>query len=190
MRMERLENGCLKIILSEQELSERRLSFSLLDYRDAATRQALAQLLKEAQQRTGFHTTGALLVEAVPLDDGCLLLVTPEPTRSRLRIRRVAGPFVYAVADADSLLDLARGWRREPQNARSLFSSSLYREGERYWLVVYPATAFSKRTRRLLETFSAGWREGEAAAAFVAEHHTPVLIGNALPTLSAAYSQE
>lgn len=190
MRMERLENGCLKIILSEQELSERRLSFSLLDYRDAATRQALAQLLKEARECTGFRTTGSMLVEAVPLSDGCLLLVTPEPVRSRLRIRRVTGPFVYTVADADSLLALARSWRRDPQNTRSLLSSSLYREGERYWLVVYPAIAFSKRTRRLLELFSVEWREGEAAAAFVAEHCTPIQIGNALPTLSDAYSQE
>ncbi|MBQ8752675.1 MAG: adaptor protein MecA [Clostridia bacterium] len=188
--MERLENGCLKIILSEQELSERRLSFSLLDYRDAATRQALSQLLKEAQQRTGFHTTGTLLVEAVPLSDGCLLLITPEPTRSRLRIRRVTGPLVYTIADADSLLSLARGWRRDPQNARSLLSSSLYREAEGYRLVVYPAPAFSKRARRLLEVFSVECREGEAAAAFVAEHDTPLLIGNALPVISTSYPQE
>ena len=188
MRMERLENGCLKIILSEQELATRQLSFSLLDYRDTATRQALDALLREAQQRTGFSPTGAMLIEAAPLDDGCLLLITPETPRARLRIRRAVGPFVYTIADADSLLALAHGWCRDPIHARSLAASSLYRDHESYRLVVYPALTFSKKSRRLLETFAAGWREGDAAAAFVAEHHTPLVIGNALPTLTASYS--
>ena len=69
--MERLENGCLKIVLSEQELCDRRLSFSLLDYRNTETRQALSRLLREAESRTGFHAPGTLMIEALPLSDGC-----------------------------------------------------------------------------------------------------------------------
>ena len=189
MRMERMENGCLKIVLSEQELAERRLSFSLLDYHNADTRRALEQLLQEAKTRTGFYAPGALLIEALPLDDGCLLLITPESSRPRLRIRRAPGPVVYHIDDANCLLALAKSWHRDPANGRGLAASSLYRESAGYRLVVYPGITFSKRARRLLEVFSSCWQEGEAAAAFVAEHDTPLVIGNALPTLAASYSQ-
>lgn len=186
MRMERLENGCLKIVLSEQELADRQLSFSLMDYRNAATRQALSRLLREAESRTGFHAPGALMIEALPLSDGCLLLVTPELSRPRLRIRRSVGPLVYRVPDADSLLALAAEYGRDPLHDRSLSASSLYRENEGYRLVVYPALTFSKKTRRLLETFSSSWQEGEGAAAFAAEHGKQSIVGNALPQISEA----
>ena len=189
LRMERLENGCLKIVLTEQELAERRLSFSLLDYRDAVTRQALEQLLREAQLRTGFKAPGSLLIEALPLDDGCLLLVTPEVLRPRLRIRRAAGPYVYTLSDIDSLLELARGWHHSPVHTRSLCASSLYRSGDSYRLIVYPALTFSKQSRQLLETFSSSCQEGDAAAAFVAEHDTPLVIGNAMAALCRPYER-
>ncbi len=186
MQMERLENGCLKIVLSEQELCDRRLSFSLLDYRNTETRQALSRLLREAESRTGFHAPGTLMIEALPLSDGCLLLITPEQSRPRLRLRRSVGPFVYRLPDADCLLALAAGFGSDPLHVRSLSASSLYREGEGYCLIVYPALTFSKKTRRLLETFAVSWREGEGAAAFAAEHGRRLICGNALMQLSEA----
>lgn len=185
--MERLENGCLKIVLSEQELAERQLSFSLMDYRNAATRQALSRLLREAESRTGFCAPGTLMIEALPLSDGCLLLITPELSRPRrLRLRRSIGPFVYQLPDADCLLALAAGFGSDPLHMRGLSASSLYRRGEGYCLIVYPALTFSKKTRRLLETFSVSWQEGEGAAAFAAEHGERQIVGNALPQISEA----
>lgn len=54
MKMELLENGCLKIVLSDEELRDMGLSFEKLDYRNLETQRAIQQLLLTARQETGF----------------------------------------------------------------------------------------------------------------------------------------
>ena len=77
MKMELLESGCLKIVLSNEDLEEMGLTFDRLDYRNAETQRAIQRLLLLARQETGFHHNGDLTGEAIPLEDGCLLLLTP-----------------------------------------------------------------------------------------------------------------
>ena len=54
MKMELLENGCLKIMLTEEDLDRLGLSFASLDYDAPATRSALQTLLMAARNETGF----------------------------------------------------------------------------------------------------------------------------------------
>ena len=54
MRMELTDNGCLKILLSEEDLEGLGLTFERLDYDDPATRDAMKLLLAAAQRETGF----------------------------------------------------------------------------------------------------------------------------------------
>lgn len=77
MKMEQLENGCLKIWLDEPDMQEMGLRFEEMDYRNAATREAVARLLETAREQTGFEAPDGLLVEVLPLDKGCLILMTP-----------------------------------------------------------------------------------------------------------------
>jgi hypothetical protein len=187
--MERLHNGCLRILLSEQEVAQRRLDMMSLQNGQTDIQEGLKQLLNEARGRTGFVATGRLLVEAVPLDGGYLLLVTPQSTHRHLRIRRAVGPLVFTIANEDHLLALAQCWQRYPYRGRELCASSLYRGENGYLLVVYPAITFSKRTRRLFDTFALAKKQGHAAAAFVAEHAHPLVIGDALTKLGQAYDR-
>ena len=187
--MERLGNGCLRILLTEQEVLEHHLDIGSLQNGQGGLQEGLRQLLAEARGRTGFGATGRLLVEAIPLDGGCLLLVTPQTAHRSLRIRRAAGPLVFTIANEDHLLSLAQSWARHPHRGRELCASSLYRGDEGYFLVVYPAIAFSKRTRRLLETFATTVKQGHGAAAFVAEHTNALVIGDALSKLGQAYDR-
>ena len=41
------------------------------------TGDAMKRILAAAQKETGFPAEGGLMVEALPLDGGCLLLFTP-----------------------------------------------------------------------------------------------------------------
>ena len=77
MRMEMTDSGCLKVWLSEEDLAELGLTFESLDYEDPVTRDAMKRILAAAQKETGFPAEGGLMVEALPLDGGCLLLFTP-----------------------------------------------------------------------------------------------------------------
>ena len=57
MKMELLENGCLKIVLSNDELEEMGLTFERLDYRNMETQRTIQRLLQIARQETAhaFH---------------------------------------------------------------------------------------------------------------------------------------
>lgn len=185
MRMERLENGCLTILLSDQEMSGMGVSFSSLDYQEPATRQALESLLTTAQEQAGLPPEKHMLVEALPVEAGCLLLITPLPHRRQIRMRRMEKPRVYAITDTDNLLRLGEGLSHTVGHLPPLLASSLYRFDTGYQLVVYPSRT-PPQLWNLLSEFGRPTGEGETAVAFVTEHGTAVVLGNALERLMQA----
>lgn len=186
MKMELLDNGCLKIVLSNEELEGLGLSFAQLDYRNAETREVIQQLLLTARQEIGFHPSGEMTVEAVPLEGGCLLLVTPV-SRRRIRMRKMVGPYIYRVGDVEGLFRLAENWDRLQKREETPAGSSLYRLDDGYGLVLYPAAPLSPEELVMLEEFARPAGEGDAAAAFTAEHGRPLAVGDALSRLSRAW---
>lgn len=191
VKMELLENGCLKIVLTNEELEEMGLSFERLDYRNAETQRAIQQLLLIARQETGFRHSGDLTVEAIPLEEGCLLLLTPSVMRRRIRMKKAVGPYIYRVADVDGLFRLAESWNRLQVQSRpdaedpgiSAAGSSLYRLDDAFGLVLYPAMPLPREAGALLQEFAQPVGEGDASAAFTAEHGQPLAIGDALHRL-------
>lgn len=190
MKMELLENGCLKIVLSNDELEEMGLTFERLDYRNMETQRTIQRLLQIARQETGFHHSGDLTVEAIPLEDGCLLLLTPTFARRRVRMKKAVGPYIYRVEDIDGLFRLAENWKRMDARLQAAgpsdwtaAGSSLYHMEDAYGLVLYPATPLTREANALLQEFAQPAGEGDAAAAYTAEHGTPLAIGDALPRL-------
>lgn len=188
MQMEPLAGGCLKILLSSEDLARYALSFDTLDYKNEPTRRALSALLREAQTVCDFPLNEPLLIEALPIEDGCLLLITPDRSGRRVRLKRSSGPYIYEVESTDRLLQLAGGLARlsREQNHRFVGSSSLYRYGNTYHLVLYPLHPLPARLRRLLDALTTPRGQGDSAAAFSAEHGTAVSVGDALERLTAA----
>ena len=183
MRMELTDSGCLKVWLSEEDLAELGLTFESLDYGDPVTRDAMKIILTAARKETGFQAEGGLMVEALPVDGGCLLLFTPAENRRRTRMKRAVGPYVYELDNADQLLGMARSFGRA---AAPLTGSSLYAFGKGYRLVLYPAAPLARGVGDLLDEFARRTGEGDAAAAFTAEHGRPIAVGDALNRLCAA----
>lgn len=183
MKLDLLHNGSLKILLTEQELNAFGLTFDDLDYANQSTRAALHCLLDAAQQETGFEGGDNLLVEALPVDGGCLLLVTPSGPKRHVRTKRAAGPYVYEFSTAEAVLALAHSLGR---SAPEPPSSSLYQFGDGYRLVVYPGTSATPRLTSLLSEFAYSAGEGDSAAAYTAEHGRVISVGDALSRLCAA----
>lgn len=194
MKMELLENGCLKILLSEEDLRTLGLSFDCLDYDNASTREAIQALLLAAREETGFNPVGGLLVEALPVDGGCLLLMTPTVGHRRIRLKRAVGPFVYEVEDAEQLLRLADGLSRyQPApdvRVQPWAGSSLYQFGDKYRLVLYPSAILPRGMGDLLQEFVRSAGEGDAAAAYTAEHGRAIAVGDALTRLCTAVRRD
>ena len=189
VRMELMENGCLRILLTEEDLHVLGLTFDSLDYDNVTTREAMQELLLMARNEAGFDQTGDMMVEALPVDGGALLLFTPTGIRRRARMKRAIGPYIYEVDDVDQLLRLADGWGRFSLTAgkKSIPSgSSLYCFGTGYRLVLYPFTPLPRNMVNFLREFSHSAGEGDAAAAYTAEHGKPIAVGDALVRLCAA----
>lgn len=181
--MDLLKNGCLKILLTEEDLRAFHLTFEDLDYSNDSTRGVLRLLLEQAREETGFDPGGSLLVEALPVDGGCLLLLTPTAGKRHVRMKRAAGPFVYELDDTDAVLRLARS---ADGQMPAMLTSSLYRFGSRYRLILYPGSPLSREMSNLLGEFARPAGEGDAAAAYTAEHGEAIAVGDALHRMGEA----
>lgn len=197
MQIDLSDSGCLTLLLSDDELASLGLSFEELDYQSPQTRRMLHALLQLARRETGYAPEGALLIEALPLDGGCLLLVTPE------RVAPPTGewgtPTVFLIKGEDALLQIAAAW---PSAGHRLGEgSSLYRIqtvpcGSDPSETAAPETAtpadaascfclilYGSGDAPVLYECAEPVADGMAAAAWAAEHGKPVFIGDALPRL-------
>ncbi len=183
MKIESLHNGCLKIWMTDSDMRRWGLQFESMAASDQATRAAVTKLLRIARQHEDLPLDGAMTVEAVPVESGCLFVITPQRLRPLLPMPSMQ---IYALNSADDVLQLGAGLRGEER--RMLPAASLYRWGEAYRLILYPGFCAGQDLRRLLSEFADKVGEGVAAAAFVEEHGTPLAVGNALQRLTAPES--
>ncbi len=188
MQMEPLNNGGLRVLLTNEDLAQYALTFDTLDCQNESTKKALSHLLQQAHQQYQFPLCDALLIEALPTEDGCLLLITPDHSEKQVRLKRNSGPYIYEIESSDRLLQLAVGITRLYRDNCIPFigSSSLYRYGRVYHLILYPLTPLSARLRRLLGTLATPRGQGDAVAAFSAEHGMAISVGDAVERLMAA----
>ena len=179
MKIEPLKSGCFKIWMTEDDMRQWGLRFDEMNADHRATRAAVAKLLAVAGQRTDIRADG-MTVEAIPVEDGCLLLFTPH---RRQPLVRMPQPRIYTLRTADDLLQLGAGLPADD----SLPAASLYGWGEEYRLILYAGMGSPRSGRLRLSEFAEKVGEGAAFAAFVEEHGRPITVGNALHRLCAAH---
>lgn len=173
MQIDLSGNGCLTLLLSDEELASLGLCFEEMDYNTPQTQHMLHALLQLARQETGCPLAGALTIEALPLEGGCLLLITPEDDEPP------ALPTVWQLFDADALLQLAAAWPDAPSTLRE--NSALYRlhdHARSFVLVMYGSAQ-----PPLVAEYGRRIGQGLGAAAWAAEHGDPLFIADALPRL-------
>lgn len=180
MKMEPLSSGDLRIWMNNEELCRWGLHIADMKAGDPATDRALRRLLGLAKQRFLFYPSGTVTVEALPFDGGCLFLFS-----GHHRAAAVMLPQVYTLESADALLSFAKTLSAE--DVGRLPYASLYREGERYVLIVYAGLGAPNNIRRLLGEFGTPAGEGYATASYVEEHLQAVTVGDALHRLCRAY---
>lgn len=178
MKMEPLKNGSLKIWMTEEDMQHFGLQFEHMSAHNEATRRAVSRLISVARDRHLLHTGGELTLEALPLGNGCLLLVTP---RCGEPLFPLPQPAVYHLQNADDLLQLTDGLRLLPTN--TLPAASLFAWPTGYRLIVYPhKTKSCHRCCQLLCEYAQPIND-PLAVAHTEEHGTALCIGNAFRRL-------
>ena len=178
-----MRGGGYRVFLSDEDLKAWGLDFASLDSRSPATRALLSAVSLVVHGSGDFESEG-IEVEALPVEGGCFLLLTPTtPAIRKPKLRRAAEPLVYRVPDADALWGLADAIAT-PSAGRSRFAAgSLYAFPDGYRLVLYPFEPLSAAMAARLSEWAEPAGVGGAAAAFVAEHGRPLAIGDALQRL-------
>lgn len=181
MKIEPLSSGDLRIWMTDDELCRWGLRLDRMKAGTPETTRAIRRLLGIARQRQPFCSYGSVLVEALPIEGGCLFLFSA-PDRP---IPTVALPQVYALDSAEAVLQF--GERLSAKRQTCLPRASLYRQGEEYVLILYTGLGTVSGCHRLLQEFGRRTGEGYVAAAYIEEHGQPITVGNALQRLCAAY---
>lgn len=183
MKMEPLKSGRLKIWMTQSDMQRFGLSFDTMNTRDAATRHAVLRLLNIAKQRHAFFACDGLTVEALPISEGCVLLLTPGGHR---RAYTPAKPTVYTIRNADDLLRFGNSLSRVPRH--KLPAASLFGWEQEYRLILYADTdaLTAEPCNRLLLEFAEPIANGYSAAAYTEEHGRALAVGNALEQLLTA----
>ena len=176
--MEQLKSGSLKIWLTHHDMEHWGLVFDRMAADDIATRHVILRLLRVAEERLLLPTDTDVTVEALPIDGGCLLLLTPHSAFSRVRLHE---PTVYSFFTADDLLHFGRCL--QALSPRLLPTSSLFGWQREYRLIVYPDIPLQSDCRRQLLEFATPAAKGYVAAAYTEEHGVRLVIGDALQRL-------
>lgn len=174
VKIEPIDGKNVKIWMTQHDMRGWGLCFEDMNGRDRATNAAVSKLLAVMQKQVGIRLKGAITVEAVRTDDGCVLLFS---SHERTTLSDKPLPQIYAVASVDGLLAMRKALPRFTE----LPAASLYEWGEEYRLIVY-STVGSERIRPLTE-WCERVGEGVVAAAFVDEYGRAITVGNALHRL-------
>lgn len=180
MQVKRIQNGALRILISDRELARFGASFSSLREKDPRTQHIIRQILSAVCAKVDLPFETILSVEAAPINGGCLLLITPRAAPPA----RGEDIYIFALKDGNALLSLAAGYRQHAVPDEDLLASSLFAWEGGYRLILY-CTRLSPAVEAVLGEFAEPAGAGLVQAARIAEHGEAVYIGNALPMLAS-----
>ena len=158
MILELVDESRLLIILSPEDMEDYQLTFDSLDWQNGHSRSVIKEFLRIACRQKGFCPGDSrLLIEAVPDEEGCVLLVTMLPEeKAKRKVYRIKEnqpsltPFLF------------------PQKAAC--SSRLYLLNRAYYLIMYGGKRLPCPVEILLTEYGSYVGKGQQAAAQVLEH--------------------
>ena len=111
MILELVDESRLLIILSPEDMEDYQLTFDSLDWQNGHSRSVIKEFLRMACRQKGFCPGDSrLLIEAVPDEEGCVLLVTMLPEeKAKRKVYRIKEnqpsltPFLFRFDQAENL---------------------------------------------------------------------------------------
>lgn len=189
MTIEQLDSTKVLISLCAQDMKNYSLEFDTMDFEKPHCKKILTRLLAIACEKTGFNIDdGYLLVEALPYDNGCLILITASEKRGRriYKIKKNNRSLCCVFEDTESfitaVLQLAK-------SGLSLYPNSAYFYNEKYYLV-FACPALPKRARVLLSEYARVMLCNRSFAARLSESGKIIAKKNAVKIISKSFEKK
>lgn len=180
MHIERLDKAKIIISLCSQDMQDFCLNFEKLSFHDERSKTVMMRLLKLASVKTGIHMSGrTVVVEALPFQGGCMLLVTlldKESARKVYRVKRLKECPAVVFSEAENLLSAAEAVyvRGACMHLNSLWMA----DGKYYLLMDYPY--MSPMLKGILTEFGRYLPLGEAEVSRIKERGQLLVSSDAL----------
>ncbi len=174
-------NRRLVVVLNTADLEDLHLTYEELCHPTCATLCILQELLEIGSMRTGFcPENGSLELFIAPQENGCRIsFYLLEPMHISYA---PVEPVVFAFEDVYALLKAAAGLFN--LHSHRIFKSSLYRMETGYRLLVRTLDSPAGPVTAQLAQYGRHSGQGELAAAYLEEHATNLIEGNAIDVLA------
>ena len=108
MTIEKLDKEKILISLCSQDMKDYSLSFDSMNLDNDHSRKVILRLLRLACNKTGIdYLAKSVIVEALPCEGGCLILMTvinKQKTRHKYRVKRLSEKPCFVFENAENLL--------------------------------------------------------------------------------------
>lgn len=189
LRIERIDDSTVKVVVSAAEFDEWGCNYAALDYSKSETRSIISLIIEEIKAKLGVDLSGdSLYIEAYPYaDGGCIMLlkqIQAKPKSERTRQSGFDTPLIYAFSDVNTLCALATRLRTAYNHI--IVKDSLYFSEQRreYYLIVYTYFKLDDKLRRLMAEYGKFHGKGAVAQSVVREHCREIISADALLILS------
>ena len=186
MTFHRIAQDKVKILLTDEDLSELSIYYEELDCENENTRDIILELLDLAYRETGFYPgEGHLFVEAYPAEQGCILYFTS--LCEAQEEQSVCTPVIFAFESSETLIAGARTLFQT--YGHRIFKSELYFDGNTYQLAVYPLDQSNLQSVMLLSEFASPSKKGELSVRLLKEHSRVLLPERAIEQLTCYFGK-
>ncbi len=188
MKIERLDERTVKILLSAQDVADYDLSYSQMDYNDKSTRQFIFDIIGKVNLKSDFNpASNKLYIEAFPYLDGGLVMyiniveIINDSPLAQSKPQSFDTPLIFEADNLHSLQSLAK--RLQQRYNHVIAKSSLYLIDGKYRLLIYTFCRMEKKIISLATEYALFLGRGSILGEFTKEQGKEIINENALETI-------
>ncbi len=184
MKIECIGQNSMKATLTKADMERYHVTYEELSSESRATKNLILSILTRAKLQTGFDaSSGKLLVEVYPSEDGGCIFAFTVLSTSYPHAQNPENPLVFAFEEIDPLFSCCR--RAKEELLSSIRESSLYQTKGGYVLLVLPNSGCSGQISRLLLEYAKPLKSGKYVKAYYEEHAKPLIEERAVSLLAS-----
>lgn len=183
MNISKIDDIRLLISLANEDMQEFDLRFDQFLWSDKKSRNIIRELLEIAEEKTGFSVENKrLMIEAVPINDGCAILFTLlsdklKLARKKFRVKNKHEPLVYEFNSAGDLLDVVN--KLLPLNSNIRLSTVIEIQ-RKYYLIIYTNVGVTSAVSVILSEYGKWKGSGKISESRLMEYGKVLSKDNAI----------
>lgn len=187
--LEKIDETRLLIGLTGEDMDLLDLTFSQLNWKDDYSREVIWKLLSRAKKEIGFMTDDRqLMIEAIPQQDGCVVLITLLAKLNRERkifkIKENKKPYVFSFKSSE---DLIRAIERLYDNECKFIRSTVLEYNEKYYIILYIQGSVSTKLQAVVSEYGELIGKDFIVAAQISEQGRIIAKNNAIEKIGRSF---